>query len=132
MNEQVQSILKQLSITQRIGIIFAALGSVAAIAVLVMFASKPDYTPAFTNLSASDAGSIESALRGANIAYEVADAGATIMVPVDSSATPRSRPRRGVPPATTTRRASISSTASSSASPSSTSRSPTSGPSKAS
>jgi flagellar M-ring protein FliF len=83
MNDQVQSILKQLSITQRIGIIFAALGSAAAIAVLVMFASKPDYTAAFTNLSASDAGSIESALRGANIAYEVADAGATIMVPVD-------------------------------------------------
>ena len=83
MNDQVQSILKQLSITQRIGIIFAVLGSVAAIAILVMFASKPDYTPAFTNLTASDAGSIESALRGANIAYEVADAGATILVPVD-------------------------------------------------
>ena len=83
MNDQVQSILKQLSITQRIGIIFAVLGSVAAIAILVMFASKPDYTPAFTNLAATDAGSIESALRGANIAYEVADAGATILVPVD-------------------------------------------------
>ena len=84
MNEQVQSVLKQLSIIQRIGIIFAALGSVAAIAVLVMFASKPDYTPAFTNLAASDAGTIESALRGANIAYQLADAGTTIMVPVDS------------------------------------------------
>jgi len=84
MNEQVQGVLKQLSISQRIGIIFAALGSVAAIAVLVMFASKVEYTPAFTNLSPADAGTIESALRGANIAYQVTDAGTTINVPVDS------------------------------------------------
>jgi flagellar M-ring protein FliF len=84
MNEQVQSLLKQVSITQRIGIIGAALASVAMIAVLVMFASKPDFTPAFTNLSAADAATIESALRTANIAYQVADAGTTIEVPVDS------------------------------------------------
>jgi flagellar M-ring protein FliF len=84
MNEQVQGILKQLSIYQRIGIVGAALASVAMIGVLVMFASKPDYTPAFTGLSGSDAASVESALRGANIAYQVADAGTTIEVPVDS------------------------------------------------
>ena len=84
MNEQVQGLLKQLSIYQRIAIIGAALGSVAMIAVLVMFASKPDFTPAFTGLSGSDAASVESALRGANIAYQVADAGSTIEVPVDS------------------------------------------------
>jgi len=83
MNEQAQSVLKQLSIAQRIGIVFAALGSVAAIAVLVMFASKAEYTPAFTNLSASDASAIEGSLRTANIAYQVADAGTTIMVPVE-------------------------------------------------
>jgi flagellar M-ring protein FliF len=84
MNEQVQGLLKQLSIYQRIGIVGAALASVALIGVLVMFASKPDYTPAFTGLSGSDAASVESALRGANIAYQVADAGTTIEVPVDS------------------------------------------------
>jgi flagellar M-ring protein FliF len=81
---QVQGILKQLSIYQRIGIIGAALASVAMIAVLVMFASKPDYTPAFTGLSASDAGTVEAGLRGANIAYQVTDAGTTMEVPVDS------------------------------------------------
>jgi flagellar M-ring protein FliF len=84
MNEQVQSLLKQVSITQRIGIIGAALASVAMIAVLVMFASKPDFTPAFTNLSAADATTIEEALRTANIPYQVADAGTTIEVPVES------------------------------------------------
>jgi flagellar M-ring protein FliF len=82
MNEQAQSILKQLSITQRIGIVGAALAAVAMIAVLVMFASKPDYTPAFTKLAAADAGTIESALKGANIPYQLTDAGGTIEVPV--------------------------------------------------
>jgi flagellar M-ring protein FliF len=84
MNEQVQGILKQISITQRIGIVGAALLSVAMIGVLVMFASKPQYTPAFTNVSAADAATIEGALRTANIAYQVTDAGTTIEVPVDS------------------------------------------------
>jgi flagellar M-ring protein FliF len=83
MNEQAQALLKQLSITQRIGIIGAALLSVAMIAVLVMFASKPEYTAAFTNLSAADAGTVEGALRGANIPYLVEDAGGTITVPVE-------------------------------------------------
>ena len=84
MNEQVQSVLKQISVTQRIGIIGAALASMAMIAVLVMFASKTEYTPAFTSLSAADATTVEGALRGANIAYQVADAGTTIEVPVDT------------------------------------------------
>ena len=84
MNEQVQGILKQLSIYQRIAILGTALGAVALIGVMVMFASKPDYTPAFTGLSGADAATVESALRGANIAYQVADAGTTIEVPADS------------------------------------------------
>ena len=84
MNEQVQSILKQIYVTQRIGIVGAAIAAVAMIAVLVMFASKPDMTPAFTGISATDATTIEGALRGANIAYQVADGGTTIEVPVDS------------------------------------------------
>ncbi len=83
MNEQAQAILKQLSIAQRIGIVGAALAAVAMIGVLVMFASKPSYTPAFTKLSAADAGLIENALRTANIAYQLTDAGSTIEVPVE-------------------------------------------------
>ena len=84
MNEQVQSVLKQLSGIQRLGIIGAALAAVALMGVMVMFASKTEYTPAFTNLSATDASTIESALRGANIVYQVTDAGTTIEVPVEA------------------------------------------------
>jgi flagellar M-ring protein FliF len=84
MNDQVQGILKQLSIFQRIAIVLAMVGSIAAIVVLVMFASKPSMTPAFTKLSATDASALTDALRAANIPYELTDAGATIMVPVES------------------------------------------------
>src|ERR1035437_9082416 len=84
MNEQLQGVLKQISITQRIGIIGAAVAAVAMIGVLVMFASKPTYTAAFTGVSAADATTIEGALRAAGIAYQVTDAGTTIEVPVDS------------------------------------------------
>ncbi len=84
MNDQVQGILKQISLTQRIGIIGAAVAAVAMIGVLVMFASKVDYTPAFTGVSPADATTIEGALRTANIPYQVTDAGTTIEVPVDS------------------------------------------------
>jgi flagellar M-ring protein FliF len=84
MNDQVQGLLKQISITQRIGIIGAAMVAVAMIGVLVMFASKPEYTPAFTKVSAADAATIEGALRAANVAYQVTDAGTTIEVPVDA------------------------------------------------
>jgi flagellar M-ring protein FliF len=84
MNEQLQGVLKQISITQRLGIVGAALAAVAMIGVLVMFASKPTYTAAFTGVSAADATTIEGALRAAGIAYQVTDAGTTIEVPVDS------------------------------------------------
>src|ERR1035437_1593106 len=84
MNEQLQGVLKQISITQRIGIIGAAVAAVAMIGVLVMFASKPTYTAAFTGVSAADATTIEGALRAAGIAYQVTDAGTAIEVPVDS------------------------------------------------
>src|ERR1035437_898670 len=84
MNEQVQAVLKQISITQGICIMGAAVAAGAMIAILGMFASTPDYTPAFTGVSATDATTIEGALRGANIPYQVTDAGTTIEVPVDS------------------------------------------------
>ena len=73
MNEQVQGLLKQISITQRLGIMGVAVAAVAMIGVLVMFASKPDYTPAFTNISATDATTIEGALRAADCAVVQGD-----------------------------------------------------------
>lgn len=47
------------------------------------WASKPAYTPLFSNLSSKDASAIVESLQGTGTTYELANGGATIMVPKD-------------------------------------------------
>jgi len=71
------------SIAQRtialIGIAAVVLGTVA----LVSWLSKPSYSPLFSGLQASDANSIVEQLRADGVPYQLADGGATVMVPQD-------------------------------------------------
>lgn len=79
--DQFQQLLRQLSLGQRLGIAGAALATVGLLVALVVWAGQPNYQPAFTSLSASDAGAVSAALRTAKIPFQVADAGSTILVP---------------------------------------------------
>ena len=54
---------------------------VAIVFVVSSMTSKPTYGVLFTNLSASDAGSITAKLTSAGVPYQLADAGAVIEVP---------------------------------------------------
>ncbi|KJF16565.1 flagellar basal-body MS-ring/collar protein FliF [Acidithrix ferrooxidans] len=45
------------------------------------YASKPSYAPLFTGLAASDAAAMTAKLQAAGVPYQIADGGATIMVP---------------------------------------------------
>ena len=125
MNEQVQSVLKQLSIIQRIGIIFAAvaLGGGDRRSWSCSPAS-PTTPPAFTEaVRRRRQLAHRSALRTANIPYQLTDAGTTIEVPVDSLGDARiAAADAGVTVATAAPRAWTSSTTSSSGPRSSTSR----------
>lgn len=47
------------------------------------WASKPTMAPLFSNLAATDASAITEKLSAANVNYELADGGATVMVPKD-------------------------------------------------
>jgi flagellar M-ring protein FliF len=47
------------------------------------WASKPSYAPLFSNLSSKDASAIVESLQGTGTDYELANGGATIMVPKD-------------------------------------------------
>jgi len=47
------------------------------------WAAKPSYAPLFSNLSSKDAGAIVESLQGTSTPYELANGGATIMVPKD-------------------------------------------------
>ncbi len=81
MIDQLQLLVRQLTTSQKIGIGFGAFASVFVLVVFVFMAGKTEMEPAFTRLSTSDAAAISEALRTAKIAFQVTDAGATILVP---------------------------------------------------
>jgi flagellar M-ring protein FliF len=89
MTDQLQMLLRQLTIPQRISIAVAAFASLLLLAGFVMWAGKPDLQPAFTKLTTEQAGTVSEALRGAKIQFELTDGGATILVPTGSMAAAR-------------------------------------------
>ena len=60
-----------------IGVAVLALGIVA----LSSWLSRPTYTPLFSGMSASDANAVVEQLRSSSVPYELADGGATVLVP---------------------------------------------------
>jgi flagellar M-ring protein FliF len=73
--------LREFTVGQRtIAIIGLAVLVVGGIA-LTAWMSAPSYSPLFTSLSASDAGSITTLLHTDGIPYQLSDGGATILVP---------------------------------------------------
>jgi flagellar M-ring protein FliF len=89
MIDQLTLLVRGLTISQRIGILFGSLFSVLLLVGLVMWAGAPQLQPAFTRLSTADAATIGDALDSAGIPYELADAGATIKVPAAQLAAAR-------------------------------------------
>jgi flagellar M-ring protein FliF len=81
MIEQLSTLVRQLTTSQRIGIVFGALFSVLLLVGLVMWAGTPQMVPAFRDLATADAETVTAALDGAGIPYEIADGGHTIKVP---------------------------------------------------
>ena len=60
-----------------IGLAAVVLGAVA----LFSWLSRPAYTPLFSGLSAADANAVVEQLRSSSVPYELADGGATVLVP---------------------------------------------------
>jgi flagellar M-ring protein FliF len=87
--DQLTLLLRQLTVSQRIGVAFGALASVLLLVGLVMWAGRTEYEPAFTRLTAADAAAVVEALRAAKIPYQVTDAGTTVLVPSGSLADAR-------------------------------------------
>ena len=89
MIDQILLLVRQLTISQRIGIVFGAALTVLMTVGLVMWAGQPSLQSAFTNVSTSDAGTITSALTSAGIPYTLDNGGATISVPASKVAEAR-------------------------------------------
>jgi len=81
MIDQILLLVRQLTISQRIGIVFGAALTVLMTVGLVMWAGQPQMQAAFTNVATSDAATITAALTSAGIPYTLDNGGATISVP---------------------------------------------------
>ena len=66
---------------QKVVTLFAVVAIVAGGFVFAKWASAPTYAPLFNNLSATDASAIVDKLNSGGTPYQLADGGATIMVP---------------------------------------------------
>src|SRR3954453_15412386 len=78
---KVKNTWEQFSLPQRtlltLGLAVLVLGVVA----LASWASKPTMAPMFSNLSAEDAQAVVAQLEADGVQYELADGGATVLVP---------------------------------------------------
>ncbi len=77
------TVLGGFSSGQKMMTVLAGVGLVIGGVMFTSWASKPNYSPLFTNLSASDAAAITGKLTSDKVAYKLADAGATVEVPVN-------------------------------------------------
>lgn len=79
--QRMRRVIAGFSLAQRtiaiIGIAVLALGIVA----LSSWLTRPTYTPLFSGLNATDANAVVEQLRSASVPYELADGGATVLVP---------------------------------------------------
>jgi flagellar M-ring protein FliF len=80
MIEQLTTLVRQLTVSQRIGIVFGSLFSVMLLVGLVMWAGQPQMVPAFNDLTATDAEAITASLDSAGIPYELAAGGTVVKV----------------------------------------------------
>jgi flagellar M-ring protein FliF len=76
-----QRLFGQLSRRQKIGLGALAVAVALGSAYLFVWAQNPDYTPLYRGLDDKDANAIVMKLREDKVAYELADNGATILVP---------------------------------------------------
>src|SRR3954470_5220086 len=66
---------------QKVITALAVVGLLAGGMMISSWASKPTYTPLFSNLAASDAAAVTQKLTSSKVPYKLADGGQTVMVP---------------------------------------------------
>lgn len=81
--QQARQLLSGFSTGQRVVVVLAVVGAVVALVLFSSWASKPSFTPLFTNLEAADASAITEKLTASKVPFELADGGRTVLVPRD-------------------------------------------------
>jgi flagellar M-ring protein FliF len=86
--EQLKQLYRSLSPKQRLGIVAAVGVTLAALGVL-RWQAAANFKPLYTSLSPEDAGAVIQKLKERGVAYQLAENGATVLVPVDNVAESR-------------------------------------------
>jgi flagellar M-ring protein FliF len=81
--KQLKEIFSPLSVSQKASLVGLTLLTVGAIAALLFWANRPEYTILFTDLSGTDAAKIRDALQDDKVPYKLESGGSTILVPSD-------------------------------------------------
>jgi flagellar M-ring protein FliF len=79
--DRASAVLRDFTLGQKAMVGLAVVAAIVGGVVFMRAESKPTYQPLFTNLQASDAGSITQQLTSSKIPYQLADGGTTILVP---------------------------------------------------
>ncbi|MCL4539706.1 MAG: flagellar M-ring protein FliF [Bacteroidetes bacterium] len=82
-SSQFSSVLKKLTIKQKVGIGLSVIVSIIALVLLVRWANQPTYGVLFSNLEAKDASKIMDKLKQQAVPYEIGEGGKAILVPKD-------------------------------------------------
>ncbi len=81
--QQIRTLLKQLSVTQRVALFTVLIGVVSALIALSLWANRPEYALLYSNLAAEDASEIVNTLRDDGVPYRLGTGGTTIYIPAD-------------------------------------------------
>lgn len=74
-------VIREFTVAQRTLAIIGSIAVVVAVVALTSWLIRPTYSPLYSGLSGTDASAIVEQLKGAGVPYELADGGASILVP---------------------------------------------------
>src|ERR1700744_5071342 len=78
---RIRTTLSTISLGQKVVIGLLGIGLVLGGVVFYRWVTAPTYAPLFSNLAATDASAIVNELNSEGVKYQLADGGATVMVP---------------------------------------------------
>jgi flagellar M-ring protein FliF len=82
-SSQITTILKKLTLGQKVGIGISTIASIVALVMLVTWANRPTFGVLFSNLDPQDASKIIDKLKQSSVEYQIGEDGKAIMVPKD-------------------------------------------------
>jgi flagellar M-ring protein FliF len=83
LGSQLREIWKQLGLNQRVTVVVAGFAILGALAAVVAWSGRADYTLLYGRLEAAESGKVIASLDEAKIPYKVSGSGASISVPTD-------------------------------------------------